>query len=214
MRRWPGSLRQAEVTEAAAVTIDRAFYHPDIPAVTMSVRVRSVTLSPTGGFRADKITEKKGRNALAIEGAAFVETTFTPLASFAGGMLIGTASVLLMAVHGRIAGATGIVKGFLFPADRQDWLWRLAFIAGMVSAPLLARLATGEMPRIDVPVSTLSLVIGGMLVGFGAALGSGCTSGHGVCGLARFSARSAVATVVFMAATGITVFIVRHVVGG
>lgn len=143
-----------------------------------------------------------------------MDTAFTPLTSFAGGILIGTASVLLMAVHGRIAGATGIVKGLLFPADRQDRLWRLAFIAGMVSAPILGRIATGEMPRIDVPVSTHSLVIGGVLVGFGAALGSGCTSGHGVCGLARFSARSAVATAVFMAMTGITVFVVRHVIGG
>lgn len=143
-----------------------------------------------------------------------METEFTPLVSLAGGLLIGLAAVALMAFHGRIAGATGILTGFVFPQGLPDWSWRALMLLGMVSAPLLVRAATGEMPALDVPVSTAALLIGGVIVGLGAALGSGCTSGHGVCGIARFSLRSIVATLTFMATTGATVFIVRHVIGG
>jgi uncharacterized membrane protein YedE/YeeE len=141
-------------------------------------------------------------------------TAFTPLASLAGGILIGMAAVLLMMVHGRIAGATGILTGALLPSGWVDWSWRAAVIGGMIAAPMLTFLVTGAAPVIMVPVSTASLVIGGLIVGVGVMLGSGCTSGHGVCGMARLSPRSIAATVMFMAATFVTVFIVRHGLGG
>lgn len=140
-------------------------------------------------------------------------TEFTPLASLAGGALIGLAAVLLMTVHGRIMGATGILTGAFLPTGPGDRSWRIAILAGMVSAPLLWRFAIGGWPVIDVPVPTAALALGGLLVGVGVTLGGGCTSGHGICGLARLSPRSAVATVTFMAACFATVFIVRHVMG-
>ena len=143
-----------------------------------------------------------------------METTFTPFASLAGGILIGLAAVLLMLTLGRIAGATGIVSGLFFPADRQDWSWRAAMLAGMISAPALMMLITGEMPAIQVPVSSSMVAVGGVIVGIGVVLGSGCTSGHGVCGLARLSPRSLAAVLTFMATTALTVFVVRHVLGG
>ena len=141
-------------------------------------------------------------------------TEFTPYASLIGGLLIGLASVILMALRGRIMGATGILTGFLAPADRQDWLWRALILAGMVTGPLVYALAFGQMPSIEVPVSTLALIVGGLIVGVGVTFASGCTSGHGVCGMARLSRRSFVATITFMLATGLTVFIVRHVLAG
>lgn len=119
-----------------------------------------------------------------------------------------------MAVHGRIAGITGILGGFLPGSGESDRGWRIAFIAGMIAAPITAMAATGSMPQISVPVSTLALVAGGFLVGIGATFGSGCTSGHGVCGLSRLSARSIAATLTFMATGAVTVFLVRHVLGG
>jgi uncharacterized membrane protein YedE/YeeE len=141
-------------------------------------------------------------------------TEFTPFASLAGGLLIGLAAVLLMALHGRIAGATGILAGVVIPAGMAEWSWRAAMVAGMASGPLVFMLVTGAMPEITVPVPATALVVGGVIVGFGAALGNGCTSGHGVCGIARFSTRSIVATLVFMASTAATVFLVRHGFGG
>lgn len=143
-----------------------------------------------------------------------METAFTPLASLLGGALIGVASVALMAYLGRIMGATGILSGAILTREPGNTDWRIALIAGMVSAPPLIWLLTGQMPAVDVPVSTASLLIGGLIVGIGVTLGGGCTSGHGVCGMARFSTRSLVATLTFMAATFATVFVVRHVVGG
>ncbi len=143
-----------------------------------------------------------------------IETTFTPLQSLAGGALIGLAAVLLMAMLGRILGATGVLAGALLPSSRFDRDWRLALIAGMVTAPALIWLASGTSVAVEVPVSLPMLVGGGLLVGFGASIGSGCTSGHGVCGMARLSPRSLVATATFMAATFATVFVVRHVIGG
>ncbi len=140
-------------------------------------------------------------------------TEFTPFASLGGGFLIGAASVLLMATLGRIMGATGILAGFLQPASRQEWQWRAMLLLGMVSAPLLLRLITGEFPPLSVPVDNVMLVIGGILVGIGVTYGSGCTSGHGVCGMARLSMRSIVATITFMITTLITVYVVRHVLG-
>jgi uncharacterized membrane protein YedE/YeeE len=142
-----------------------------------------------------------------------METTFTPGAALFGGALIGLASVMLMYFKGRILGATGILAGFFNPASRADWSWRAAILAGMITAPVLYLLATGTAPAIQVPVTTPMLVGGGLLVGIGATLGSGCTSGHGVCGNARLSKRSIAATLIFMAATAVTVFVIRHMIG-
>ena len=142
-----------------------------------------------------------------------METAFTPFQSLAGGALIGLSAVLLMATLGRIMGATGILAGFLPPAGLAGWSWRAAVIAGMISGPLVMLALTGEFPAVEVPVSTGMLIIGGLAVGLGVTFGGGCTSGHGVCGIARLSPRSIVATLTFMAATGITVFILRHLIG-
>ncbi|MEP3047076.1 MAG: YeeE/YedE thiosulfate transporter family protein [Roseibium sp.] len=141
-------------------------------------------------------------------------TEFTPLLSFAGGTLIGLAAVALMATHGRIAGINGIVAGFLTTDISSDWAWRGAFIVGMIASPLVILGFSGQLPEITVPSSPMLLVIGGFLTGVGTAFGSGCTSGHGVCGISRLSARSITATVTFMATAVITVFLTRHVFGG
>ncbi len=141
-------------------------------------------------------------------------TEFTPFTSLLGGVLIGLSAVLLMLVLGRIMGATGILTGLINPASRMDWGWRAAMLAGMVTAPLVYYAAAGAMPTITVPVSTPLMLLGGFLVGIGVTFGAGCTSGHGVCGIARLSSRSISATLPFMATTAITVFVIRHVIGG
>lgn len=143
-----------------------------------------------------------------------METEFTPLASTFGGMLIGGAAVFLMWIRGNVFGATGILTGFLSPRNSTDWSWRAAILAGMLSGPFVYLFLTGDFPTIEVPVSRLSMIIGGFIVGVGVVFGAGCTSGHGVCGLARFSPRSLVATGSFMAGTAVMVFITRHLVGG
>ena len=143
-----------------------------------------------------------------------METEFTPWASLGGGALIGLAAVLLMAVYGRIMGATGILAGATLDATRGNTLWRWALLLGMATGPLVVLAATGRMPAVEVPVGPAALVIGGVLVGMGVTWGAGCTSGHGVCGMARLSTRSIVATLTFMATTFATVFVVRHVIGG
>lgn len=143
-----------------------------------------------------------------------METAFTPIASLTGGALIGLSSVLLMLTLGRIMGATGILAGFFAPNDRQDWAWRATLLAGMVSGPAAYLAITGQMPAVEVPVSTTAMAVGGVIVGIGVTVGSGCTSGHGVCGMARLSPRSIAATLTFMAFTAITVFVIRHVIGG
>lgn len=140
-------------------------------------------------------------------------TAFTPFASLLGGALIGIAATLLMLVHGRIMGATGILTGAIQPEGAGDRGWRLATLAGMASAPLVYLAIAGAPAPLEVPVSTAMLVLGGIIVGIGVTLGGGCTSGHGVCGLARLSPRSLVATLTFMATTAATVFVVRHVFG-
>lgn len=142
-----------------------------------------------------------------------IETVFTPFQSLGGGALIGLAAVLLMATLGRVMGATGILAGLLHPSGLSDWSWRAAVVLGMVSGPVVVLMVTGQMPAVRVPVSTTMLVVGGFIVGIGVTFGSGCTSGHGVCGMARLSPRSITATLTFMVATGITVFIIRHVLG-
>ncbi len=143
-----------------------------------------------------------------------IETDFTPLAALAGGALIGAASVLLMALNGRIMGATGILAATVFDRRRGDLDWRIALLAGMVSAPALMWAVTGAGPVIEVPVSAAAMLIGGVLVGIGVTFGSGCTSGHGVCGMARLSRRSIAATATFMATTFATVYVARHLIGG
>ncbi|MGB3243978.1 MAG: YeeE/YedE thiosulfate transporter family protein [Sulfitobacter sp.] len=142
-----------------------------------------------------------------------IETAFTPFESLGGGILIGLASVALMAALGRVMGATGILAGVLQPANLPDWSWRVAVLLGMLSGPAALMLITGHMPAVQVPVSTAMLVVGGVIVGIGVTFGAGCTSGHGVCGMARLSPRSIVATLTFMITTGITVYLIRHVFG-
>lgn len=143
-----------------------------------------------------------------------IETTFTPVSAAVGGAMIGLATVMLLALRGNVFGATGILSGFLSPGSSSDWAWRAAAMAGMLSGPAAYWLIAGEMPAVDVPVAPWMVLAGGFLVGLGVTIGSGCTSGHGICGLARGARRSIAATFVFMATTGLTVFVVRHVVGG
>lgn len=142
-----------------------------------------------------------------------METVFTPFQSLGGGALIGLASVLLMAALGRIMGATGILAGLLQPTGLSDWSWRAAILLGMMSGPLALLALSGQLPAVQVPVSTPMLLIGGFIVGIGVTFSSGCTSGHGVCGMARLSPRSITATLTFMLTTGITVYVIRHVLG-
>jgi uncharacterized membrane protein YedE/YeeE len=134
---------------------------------------------------------------------------FTPWSAFAGGALIGVAAVMFALLAGRIAGISGIVGGLLRPA-RGDIGWRVAFVAGLVLAPILYALAIA-MPPVRIEASTPLLILSGLLVGWGSRYGSGCTSGHGVCGLSRLSPRSLAATVAFMGAGFATVFLMRHV---
>jgi uncharacterized protein len=133
---------------------------------------------------------------------------FTPWSALGGGLLIGLAAAWLVLIDGRVLGASGILAGLLSPRP-GDWLWRLALLCGLIaSAPLARHWFTVGDASLATGVPTL--IVGGLLVGFGTRLGNGCTSGHGVCGLARLSPRSAVATGVFMAAGFATVFVVRH----
>ena len=133
---------------------------------------------------------------------------FTPWSALAGGLLIGLAATLFVLLNGRIAGISSIVGGLLRPV-RGDIGWRLAFIAGLIGAPLLYAMAAAlPAPRID--AGTTVLVLAGLLVGVGTRYGSACTSGHGVCGLSRLSLRSLAATLAFMGAGFVTVFVLRH----
>ena len=139
-----------------------------------------------------------------------LSTSFTPVASAIGGALIGAAAVALMAAFGRIAGVSGIASRLLPPHGDDGFTGRLAFVLGIAAAPLVASIALGAMPVPRIEASMPVLAIAGLLVGFGSVLGSGCTSGHGVCGLSRLSPRSLVATMAFMATGMATVFVVRH----
>lgn len=141
-----------------------------------------------------------------------IQTDFTPLASLLGGGLIGLAAVALMGTTGRIAGISGIAMRLLPPYAGGGFTGRLAFILGLVAAPLLVGLVTGRVPSPQIEASPALLVLAGLLVGFGAVWGHGCTSGHGVCGLSRLSGRSLLATCVFMATAMATVFLTRHLV--
>jgi hypothetical protein len=137
---------------------------------------------------------------------------FTPLSALLGGALIGLSAALLWLLDGRIAGISGILGGLASMAS-GDAAWRLAFLVGLVGAPWLYAVAAGGVAPIGITSSVPLLIAAGLLVGFGTRLGSGCTSGHGVCGVARLSPRSLVATAVFMAAGFAVVFLVRHVFG-
>ena len=138
---------------------------------------------------------------------------FTPVTGFIGGLLIGGAATLLVLLTGRVAGISGILGG-LFGAAASDVGWRVAFVVGIVIGPVIVAAFGGPVPDIELQGSLPLLVIAGLLVGFGTRLGGGCTSGHGVCGLARGSPRSLVATTVFFAVAVATVFVMRHGMGG
>ena len=137
-------------------------------------------------------------------------SAFTPWAALIGGALIGLAAVLLALFNGRIAGISGIVGALLPPYKIGDRAWQIAFVVGMLAAPVLYSFFA-PVPAAPSPASWPVLVLAGLLVGFGTRLGSGCTSGHGVCGLSRLSVRSLVATLCFMATGFATVFVARHV---
>ena len=139
-------------------------------------------------------------------------TTFTPIEAIAGGALIGFAAVAMMALHGHIAGMTGILGGAILPGN-SDRVWRLAFLAGAIVAPALI-LSTGTPVPFAADIPAWAIILSGLLVGVGVMFGGGCTSGHGVCGIARLSPRSIVATATFMATTATTVFVIRHLLGG
>lgn len=144
-----------------------------------------------------------------------METDFTPFASLLGGVLIGLSAIVLMAAHGRIAGISGILSRILPPmVDKAGLPQSIIFLIGLLLAAPLWFLLTGAAPVQVVSGNALLLGIAGLLVGFGSVMGNGCTSGHGVCGISRGSARSIAATLTFMATAFVTVFVLRHVVGG
>lgn len=144
-----------------------------------------------------------------------METEFTPFASLLGGGIIGLSAVVLLATQGRIAGISGIVSRILPPSvDKAGLPQGIIFLIGLLLAAPLWFVLTGGAPVQMVSSNGLLLVIAGLLVGFGAVMGNGCTSGHGVCGISRGSARSIAATMTFMATASVTVFVLRHVLGG
>ena len=138
---------------------------------------------------------------------------FTPSSAAIGGALIGLSAVLLMLFTGRIASVSGIFDGLINP-QTSDRAWRAAFVAGLIAAPATAMFVGYAVPMPQMPASYVTIVVGGLLVGFGARLGSGCTSGHGICGIARLSPRSIAATGVFMVAAIVVVTLTHHVFGG
>lgn len=136
---------------------------------------------------------------------------FTPWSSLAGGVLIGLAAAMFALLNGRIAGISGVIGGLLIPVT-GDVAWRAAFVLGLIGAPLVYQLVTA-LPTLQIDAGYSALIVAGFLVGIGTRYGSGCTSGHGVCGLSRLSLRSLIATATFMGAGFLTVFVFRHVFG-
>ena len=134
---------------------------------------------------------------------------FTPISALLGGALIGLGATVLLALNGRIAGISGIAAGVIRPA-RNDWAWRAMFVAGLIAGAAAYRFGGGPLQDLQFIPSTLAIVLAGFLVGFGARLGGGCTSGHGICGLARVSKRSIIAVAVFTGTAVTTVYLVRH----
>ena len=139
-----------------------------------------------------------------------ITTAFTPVASTIGGALIGLSAVMLMWLTGRIAGVSGVASRLLPPYVDSEFAGRLAFVAGLVAAPIVVLAAAGRLPVQTIQANTGILILAGFLVGFGSVWGNGCTSGHGVCGISRLSLRSVVATMTFMAVGIATVFVARH----
>ena len=131
-----------------------------------------------------------------------------------GGGLIGLSAALLILANGRIAGVSGVLGGLIFERATGDAAWRILFLAGMVTGAFLMVLLRPELASATLQVDWPGMIVAGLLVGFGVRMGGGCTSGHGVCGIARFSARSIIATCTFMVVAAATVFLVRHVIGG
>lgn len=138
---------------------------------------------------------------------------FTPVASLIGGVLIGISASAMLLLMGRIAGISGILGGVV-SRQKDDVLWRIAFIAGLLIGGLVLRVAAPHLLQVDIVRSAAALVAAGFMVGFGARLGNGCTSGHGVCGIGRFSPRSIVATIIFIFVGAAAVYVVNHVLGG
>lgn len=140
-------------------------------------------------------------------------TEFTPVASAIGGAMIGLSAIMLMLFMGRIAGISGIASRLL-PPVAEDYGWRLAFVVGLIAAPIVYQQVSEQPIEQTVSGDLVLMGLAGLLVGFGSVFGGGCTSGHGVCGLSRLSMRSIIATVVFMVVAFVTVFLVRHGLGG
>jgi uncharacterized protein len=138
---------------------------------------------------------------------------FTPYSAMLGGLLLGLSASWLLLATGRIAGISGILGGLLATAG-EDKLWRALFVAGLIGGCWLVRVASGDAIAVTISASAKELVLAGLLVGFGTRVANGCTSGHGVCGMARLSPRSIAATLTFMASGALTVFVMRHVLGG
>ncbi len=138
---------------------------------------------------------------------------FTPVASLIGGMLIGLSVSVMLLFSGKIAGISGIVGGILSPAQ-NDTQWRLLFLGGLLVGGLMVGFSSADVFAIEIERSWPALILAGLLVGFGARFGSGCTSGHGVCGISRFSPRSLVATITFISTGALVVYIVNHLFGG
>jgi len=134
------------------------------------------------------------------------------LSGLAGGLLIGSAAALLVLLNGRVAGISGILGGLLQTGNKGDKIWRLMFVLGLLAAPFIYRFVFG-LPTVTIDAGTIELIIAGLLVGIGTRYASGCTSGHGVCGISRGSMRSLAATLTFMAAGFITVYMARHILG-
>lgn len=136
-------------------------------------------------------------------------TSFTPGPALAGGIILGIAAALYVLINGRILGISGILGGLIGP-KRTDWLWRASFVLGLLTAPLWGKYVLQMNTTAVIDADYLTLIIAGLLVGFGARYGSGCTSGHGICGLSRLSPRSLLATLTFMGCGFLVVYLVRH----
>jgi len=139
-------------------------------------------------------------------------TDFTPIAGLIGGSVIGLSAVILLLYKGRVAGISGILNG-VFTKDKNEFIWRALFLLGIALGPLLAELFDSHLPE-TIDLSWTIVIVGAFLVGFGTNLGGGCTSGHGICGMGRFSLRSIWATVIFIIVAMLTVYVVTHLLGG
>jgi len=138
---------------------------------------------------------------------------FTPVASLMGGILIGLSASAMLFFNGKIAGISGIVAGLLSPREKEN-LWRATFVAGLLTGGFILKLVSPEAFAINIARSGVTFALAGLLIGFGARLGNGCTSGHGVCGVSRFSVRSIIATATFVVIGALAVYVVNHLLEG